>query len=76
MKLAWLTDIHLNFLDNSTRKKFYDEILTASCDALLISGDIWRRGRDSNPGKVALQRFSRPPLSTAQPPLRQGRIVS
>src|SRR5690606_18915399 len=33
---------------------------------------LWRRGRDSNPRKVALQRFSRPPLSTAQPPLRKG----
>ncbi len=40
MKLAWLTDIHLNFLDNDARKKFYDEIHTTHCDALLISGDI------------------------------------
>ena len=31
---------------------------------------IWRRDRDSNPGKVALQRFSRPPQSTALPSLR------
>ena len=31
----------------------------------------WRRGRDSNPGKVALHWFSRPALSTAQPPLRR-----
>jgi site-specific DNA recombinase len=30
----------------------------------------WRRGRDSNPRTLAGQRFSRPPLSTAQPPLR------
>ena len=30
---------------------------------------IWRRGRDSNPGRVTPQRFSRPPLSTTQPPL-------
>lgn len=40
MKLAWLTDIHLNFLDNDARKKFYDEILLTPFDALLISGDI------------------------------------
>ena len=37
---------------------------------------IWRRGRDSNPGKVALQRFSRPPQSTALPPLQQAQILS
>ncbi len=30
----------------------------------------WRRGRDSNPRTVAGQRFSRPPLSTTQPPLQ------
>ena len=30
----------------------------------------WRRVRDSNPRKLALQRFSRPPLSTAQPTLQ------
>lgn len=40
MKLAWLTDIHLNFIDNDARKKFYDEIRITHCDALLISGDI------------------------------------
>ncbi len=26
MKLAWLTDVHLNFLDADERKKFYQEI--------------------------------------------------
>lgn len=31
---------------------------------------IWRRGRDSNPGCLAAQRFSRPPDSTALAPLR------
>jgi predicted phosphohydrolase len=40
MKLAWLTDIHLNFLDVDGRKIYYDEIVAANCDALLISGDI------------------------------------
>ena len=32
---------------------------------------FWRRVRDSNPRKLALQRFSRPPLSTAQPTLHK-----
>ena len=30
-----------------------------------------RRGRDSNPGSPKGQRFSRPPLSTTQPPLHR-----
>lgn len=40
MKLAWLTDIHLNFLDSSERKHFYNEIEKTHCDSVLISGDI------------------------------------
>lgn len=40
MKLAWLTDIHLNFLDSDKRNNFYQEIFNACCDAVLISGDI------------------------------------
>jgi predicted MPP superfamily phosphohydrolase len=40
MKLAWLTDIHLNFLDSDARRKFYEEIINTHCDAVLISGDI------------------------------------
>jgi predicted phosphohydrolase len=40
MKLAWLTDIHLNFLDEEARKKFYQEIINTQCNAVLISGDI------------------------------------
>ena len=40
MKLAWLTDIHLNFLESDARRKFYEEIVNTHCDAVLISGDI------------------------------------
>ena len=40
MKLAWLTDIHLNFLDADERKHFYQEIYNTECDSVLISGDI------------------------------------
>ena len=40
MKLAWLTDVHLNFLDADERKKFYQEIINTKCDGVLISGDI------------------------------------
>ncbi|STX50461.1 phosphoesterase [Legionella busanensis] len=40
MKLAWLTDIHLNFLEVEARQKYYENILVTGCDAILISGDI------------------------------------
>ncbi len=40
MKLAWLTDIHLNFLEVEARQKYYENIIDTGCDALLISGDI------------------------------------
>ncbi|MDF1826927.1 MAG: metallophosphoesterase [Legionellaceae bacterium] len=40
MQLAWLTDIHLNFLKVEMRQKLYADILATACDALLISGDI------------------------------------
>lgn len=40
MKLIWLTDIHLNFIDENARQKYYREIVKAHCDGILISGDI------------------------------------
>lgn len=40
MKLAWLTDIHLNFLELPARQMFYQRIVDSQCDAMLITGDI------------------------------------
>jgi predicted MPP superfamily phosphohydrolase len=40
MKLAWATDIHLNFLEAGERQNFYQDILGTQCDAVLITGDI------------------------------------
>ncbi|KTD24431.1 MULTISPECIES: metallophosphoesterase family protein [Legionella] len=40
MKIAWLTDIHLNFLDRNSRKRFYEFIAITKADLLMISGDI------------------------------------
>lgn len=40
MKYAWLTDIHLNFLDDEQRHKFYNSIKLLNVDGLFISGDI------------------------------------
>ena len=40
MKLIWLTDIHLNFLDTDERIEYYHKIIAASGDKILITGDI------------------------------------
>lgn len=40
MRLAWLTDIHLNFIAVGAREIFYLEIIKTKCDVVLISGDI------------------------------------
>lgn len=40
MKLTWLTDIHLNFLDKEKRLAFYQKIIDAAGDKILITGDI------------------------------------
>lgn len=40
MQCAWLTDIHLNFLESEARQEFYQEIINTQCDGVLISGDI------------------------------------
>jgi hypothetical protein len=39
MKLAWATDIHLNFVDDKTRREFYESVAQDS-DAVVVSGDI------------------------------------
>jgi predicted phosphohydrolase len=40
MKIAWLTDIHINFLEKINRQKFYETITTADIELIIISGDI------------------------------------
>jgi len=39
MQLAWLTDIHLNFLDDGPRRRFLESV-KGQADAVAISGDI------------------------------------
>ena len=39
MRLAWLTDIHLNFVDGIQRRRFLESVSDQS-DAVAISGDI------------------------------------
>lgn len=40
MKLAWLTDLHLNFVDRNEVNELCKTILSAGVDAVLITGDI------------------------------------
>ena len=40
MKLAWATDIHLNFLEYADRKRFYQDLVATKSNAVLVSGDI------------------------------------
>ena len=40
VKLAWLSDIHLDFLDPEQRTTFYRRLKTIPFDYLLITGDI------------------------------------
>lgn len=39
MRLAWLTDIHLNFVQSSQRRQFLEKVNEAA-DAVALSGDI------------------------------------
>src|SRR5689334_11638471 len=39
-KLAWVTDIHLNFLRKEEIRDFCSDILKSKPEALLITGDI------------------------------------
>ena len=39
MRLGWLTDIHLNFLDGDDRRRFWGGVRD-QVDAVAISGDI------------------------------------
>ena len=40
MRIAWLTDIHLNYIPSANRESFYANLATERLDALLIGGDI------------------------------------
>lgn len=39
MRLAWATDLHLDWLDGATRRDFYEELRFTEADALLLGGD-------------------------------------
>jgi len=39
-KIAWLTDIHLNFLRSDERENFYQSITKTDATAVVITGDI------------------------------------
>lgn len=39
-QIAWLTDIHLNFLKPAERVQFYNRVAETDADKILITGDI------------------------------------
>lgn len=39
-RIAWLTDLHLSFVEPENRETFVDEVAAAEADMLLIGGDI------------------------------------
>lgn len=40
MKVAWITDIHLDFLSHKEREAFYAAVADTTADALFVTGDI------------------------------------
>lgn len=40
MRLAWLSDLHLNFVSERGQRRFADQVAAKAPDAVLISGDI------------------------------------
>lgn len=39
-RLAWIADVHLNFLDAAGRRKFYASLVAAAPHAVLLGGDL------------------------------------
>ena len=44
MRLAWLTDLHLNFVARHVFKKFIEEVAAQRPDAVLLGGDVGEAG--------------------------------
>ena len=40
MTLGWVSDVHLNFLDDLGRERFFDELSALEVDGWIVSGDI------------------------------------
>ncbi len=40
MKLTWITDVHLNFLEKDERIAFYHTLIATDSNGVVISGDI------------------------------------
>ena len=51
MRLAWATDIHLNFLAGIDRRRFLESV-NGQADALVVTGDI---AESNNLGEILRQ---------------------
>lgn len=38
--LLWISDIHLDEADDDEKRRFFDKLASASCDAVLLTGDV------------------------------------
>lgn len=44
MRVIWLTDLHLNFVPQKARERFYERVWAAGADAILAGGDVGEAG--------------------------------
>jgi predicted MPP superfamily phosphohydrolase len=61
MQALWLTDIHLNFVNDLKKKAFFQKIAATDSDCLLISGDI-AEGHSFAPDLVDLSSVVQRPI--------------
>lgn len=60
MRVAWLTDLHLNFCDDGSTERFYKTIEAARPDVLLIGGDTHEAAGLAGSLEAIAQRFQIP----------------
>ena len=59
-RAAWLTDLHLNFLDHQELEAFCNEVSAAGPDTILITGDISDAPELSRTLRFLVRRWHRP----------------
>lgn len=60
MKLSWLTDIHLNFLNDDEINSFLDKVDVSSPETILVGGDIGDSNSIAHSLKLLNERFKVP----------------
>ena len=60
MNLAWVTDVHLNFLDASGIAKFCERVAATSAEGVIVSGDISEAHELANHLELLAAHLARP----------------